>query len=1154
MGHALTKGLASPSARLLFAVAIASSLLWPAVENVASGSSASSEPVLFVDATSWSGLGAVQHSCAVAGDRRYLVTGQAWGDADGDGVPDLYLTNQCGPSTLYKGLGNGQFKPSPMTNLVALPDRQTGGAVFADVDGDGWPDLLVLTYDGPILFHNNDGREFVDVTATAGIDAIAGAHPMSAALADYDHDGALDIFISNYGCVHCLPGPRDEVRSQLFHNRGGGRFEDVSSLLDPDGPEGFSLAAGWADFDNDGDPDLYVTNDVRGGHSLPGNVLYRNDGPGCGGWCFTDVSRRSGAGVRADAMGLAAADFNGDGALDVLVTNSGWAYTPLTGPSVLLVNQNDGTFRDAATVSGAAVDAMAWGAAALDADNNGWADLYVALGTDPAGQGGLATTNRLLLNAGSGRFKDATTRSGAADPADSFGVAVGDANGDGQADVVVGDFNAGYRLFLGTGSGTAGHRLVVRLRGAGPVNTDAVGARIEVVLSDGRRLVHEVSLGGTLGGNDDPAFRTGTGSATVSQITVRWPDGSTQVVGSVPINSEVLWTHAKQPAVHPLPAIAAYADRPSVASPSASRLPPPIIGCLVGVGLAALWISQRRRSTALSPTIDTLTANGSPAPREARARARPSRSLRVRGSEYPVVLPSLRDSRLHLASVIISLQILGQTVLGFELSIAQILLSVLTCAAIELTITFRRTQSLVWPASALLTGNGVAFILRVPGTQHGDWWSLNGWYIYVGVASASILSKYLVRQHGRHIFNPSNLGLVLVFLLLGSSRVEPLYFWWGPISPGVVAALAIIVVGAVIILSRLRLLAMAVAFWFTFAAGLGVIAVAGHCMSARWSFDPVCDGSFWWVLVTSPELLVFMCFMMTDPKTVPDGRVARGVFGAAVGFGATLFVAPQQTEFSSKVAILASLAVVCAVRPLLERCCPAAGSERDSVRAWLAGSGGRRDPAGRTRAWGIVAVRGGVGLAAGLVCLAAAVAVGFPARLPTAGLAAADALVSRPDIVIDPSTLPTVNVDPSVSRLGAQIAPSTASAMARDLAADLEIEALALRRVDREVAKTAAAGTRLADLLRAIDASRESGQITLASYTFDSITVVPVYDTADAQAGPRYGLEVRGKINQVTYAASSVDHPLYEESVPCNRTFALLERNGAFLIAADYPS
>src|SRR3954469_16617459 len=188
-------------------------------------------------------------------------------------------------------------------------------------------------------------------------------------------------------------------------------------------------------------------------------------------------------------------------------------------------------------------------------------------------------------------------------------------------------------------------------------------------------------------------------------------------------------------------------------------------------------------------------------------------------TRYPVILPKRTDPRLHLAATIISLQVLGQVAFQLRVSIAQILISLLTCAVLEVAITFRKQKVWMWPASALLTGNGVAFILRVPGTQHGDWWSLRGWWIFVGTAAFSLLSKYLIQWRGRHFFNPSNIGLVLCFLLLGRTRAEPLDFWWGPMSWWMALALLIILSGGFAILTRLKLLVVAVGFWLSFAFG-----------------------------------------------------------------------------------------------------------------------------------------------------------------------------------------------------------------------------------------------------------------------------------------------------------------------------------------------
>src|SRR5437899_7180495 len=142
-------------------------------------------------------------------------------------------------------------------------------------------------------------------------------------------------------------------------------------------------------------------------------------------------------------------------------------------------------------------------------------------------------------------------------------------------------------------------------------------------------------------------------------------------------------------------------------------------------------------------------------------------AVAIRGTTYPVVLPKLRDPRLHLAATITSLQVLGQVAFHFRVSIAQILISLVTCAVLEVGIAAWRQKVILWPASALLTGNGVAFILRVPGTVHGDWWSLRGWWIFVGTAAASLLSKHVIHRRGGHVFNPSNFGLVLCFLALG---------------------------------------------------------------------------------------------------------------------------------------------------------------------------------------------------------------------------------------------------------------------------------------------------------------------------------------------------------------------------------------------------
>ncbi|MGZ8755390.1 MAG: hypothetical protein ACXW15_09395, partial [Acidimicrobiia bacterium] len=283
------------------------------------------------------------------------------------------------------------------------------------------------------------------------------------------------------------------------------------------------------------------------------------------------------------------------------------------------------------------------------------------------------------------------------------------------------------------------------------------------------------------------------------------------------------------------------------------------------------------------------------------------RTLHLGTRAYPLVLPSLRDPRLHLAAVIITIHILGQVALGFRISVPQIVVAIITCAVLELGITFARERRVVWPASGMLTGSGVALILRLVGMGRDQHWTWRGWYLFAAVAGLSLLSKYLIRRRGTHLFNPSNLGLVLAFVVLGSNIIEPLDFWWAPLGPAMVFAYLVILAGGLAVTSRLHLLPMAIAFWGALAVGLGALAASGHCITTAWSLTPVCGSLFWWVLVTSPEVLIFLFFMITDPKTIPRGRAARVVFAVGIATLSVLLIAPQTNEFGAKVGLLAGL-------------------------------------------------------------------------------------------------------------------------------------------------------------------------------------------------------------------------------------------------------
>ncbi len=511
-----------------------------------------------------------------------------------------------------------------------------------------------------------------------------------------------------------------------------------------------------------------------------------------------------------------------------------------------------------------------------------------------------------------------------------------------------------------------------------------------------------------------------------------------------------------------------------------------------------------------------------------------ARTLTLGRTTYPVVLPNTRDPRLHVAAVIITIHVLGQFGLGFRVSVPQILAAILTCAVLEVLLTFRTSRAFVWPASAMLTGSGVALILRVPGTPPDEPWSTYRWYVFAGVAALSLLTKYVIRYRGSHLFNPSNIGLVAAFVVLGSERIEPLDFWWGPLDRWTLTAYAVILGGGVLITTRLHMVGMAVTFWLTLAAGVGLLAASGHCMTAQWAFAPVCGFDFWRVIVTSPEVLIFLFFMITDPKTVPIGRVGRIVFGALVAVASTLLMAPQTNEFGTKVALLAGLVVACAARPVLDRLLPAPGSDGDRIapfatRLAIGRRGGVLRPAARV----------GVVVAAVVAVGLGVVAAESPAR-GTVGVpieAALDGVRPR----LDPATFPTITVDQDVADWNHEIAGPVARDLVLDLAENLELESQALLRSDPTILPAVDHGDRLDEMRDRLDEAGATGSVVVQRYEFDDVRVT-LLEPFGEQEGLSLGLVSQGTVTEETYDA---DGTLHERTTsPFATTFAVRQVTG----------
>lgn len=449
------------------------------------------------------------------------AVGQAWGDYDNDGWLDLYVTDTDGPNSLYRNNSDGTFLVSELAEIVALNELESTGVTFADYDNDGWKDLYVVSRGPNVLFRNLEGRGFENVSDHAGVtDLLDGK---SASWGDFDQDGYLDLYVTNWSCYPDCGRPMYGDSDHLYRNKGDGTFEDVTNYLGAQ-TMGAGHAASFLDFDNDGDLDIYLVNDQF--INDIGNVLWRNDGSGCKGWCFTEISEQAGVDQRVMGMGIASADYDNDGDLDIYFTNAG--------SMTLLQNQPDGSFKNVAAPAGVETsESVGWGAAFLDYDNDGWRDLYlaVAMKMDPQTLPG----NILFQNNADGTFSRIACDTGASDVGGTIGIAYADYDQDGHVDFVIGNHIDGYRLYRNEGiASPENHWLTVELIGAGQVNRDAVGARIYITSEDRLIQMDEVTNGSSMGSGNELALHFGLGkSKKVIEMTVVWPDGLHQIFENI---------------------------------------------------------------------------------------------------------------------------------------------------------------------------------------------------------------------------------------------------------------------------------------------------------------------------------------------------------------------------------------------------------------------------------------------------------------------------------------------------------------------------------------------------------------------------------------------------------------------------------------------
>ena len=453
--------------------------------------------------------------------------------------------------------GSRHLHFSDVTDASGIHADQYGlGVAAADVDNDGWIDLLLTNFGTNQLLRNQGDGTFADVSKQSGIEDRSGRFAVSAAFLDYDRDGWLDLYVANNAnytlqnetsCPN-MAGARDYCPPQiyggqpdrLYRNQGNGRFVDVSAAALIRGKFGPALGVATADYNGDGWIDIYVANDGEE------NLLWINQRDGT----FRDTALLAGAALTAEgiaeaSMGVDAGDFDNDGDDDLFMTE-------LTGQgSNLYANDGSANFRDVSARSALgrlSVPYTGWGTGWFDFDNDGWLDLLSVNGTivavnDAAHSFPYHQRKVLFRNLRDGQFEDVTEQAGAVFKLSESGrgAAFGDLDNDGDIDVLVGNDGGRVRLLVNN-LGSRNHWIGLRLVGK-TAGRDMLGARV-AVSRDGATIWRRARSDGSYGSANDPRVLVGLGSSSAPAIVkVRWPDGHFEEWSGIPIDR---WTTLKE--------------------------------------------------------------------------------------------------------------------------------------------------------------------------------------------------------------------------------------------------------------------------------------------------------------------------------------------------------------------------------------------------------------------------------------------------------------------------------------------------------------------------------------------------------------------------------------------------------------------------------